>query len=739
MKIDLFKEHYKGVAGGVYYTVRTMDQFNEMMQSAERQKMIAVDTETSGLDWVRHQACGIVLGWGAENNYYLPIDHKGLDGGFLDEKQLDIEKIRPRLGSLLENPNIVKAWWNGKYDLHILSNLGFEVNGVFHDGLIESFLLDENEEHGLKFQSCKNIHKKADMWEKSVKEWRINEGKRRRKIFSEMVKTYVEEYKQDPDKAVLAAEHAEGVCSELEFADEKARMRKFKAQILVAYRRMAKEKLLDSFYAKNKIEDISYDYIPIDIMTPYACADTHYTFLLVKKFLFEIIENPSLRELYINEMALLKTLYEIERNGAKIDRNYLEKIGPEIEEEASRLEAEIYEAVGYSFNVNSTQELIKALLDAGCKLKKLSKKTQEAIDNGEKDVKIVYSADKYVLEQLAATHPFAKKILDYRALVKLKSTYVDSILVKLDNWDYIHGSFNQNVRTGRMSSYNPNLQNLPGNDKRIRIAFINIDDDHVYVFIDYSQVELRLTAHFSQDPELLSCYPFEGEGRDVHSLTCAEVLMDMSYESFLDSRQDATGHDEDNPLCECPKCHSKFKRDISKRVNFGIIYGAGAGAIQRQVSTPERPVSVEECKTYIEGYLNKYSGVRRWISATQKFLWQHGYVQNAFGRYRRFPGIKRMDNKNKFRAYRQGCNFMIQGTAADLFKYALVRVNKIIKGTGIKLVNVVHDEIQFYWPKNQLGLLKDVIHEMEDFNFSVPIVAEVSYSTKNWGHKIELQ
>ena len=738
MNGELFQECFDGVQGGKYYLVRTIPQFKAVMEMARKQPILAVDTETSGLDWVKHHACGIVLGWGIENNYYLSINHKDPDGGLFNEKQLEFDKIKDELQELLADESITKFWWNGKYDLHILKNLDLTVAGVFHDGLIQSFLVDENEDHSLKYQSDTYIDPKASKWEKIIDEWRSAEAKRRRTVFAALVKEKVTQYKTDPDLVAEATKIAEGVCAELEFEDDKAYIRKLKAQTLVAHRRRAKEELKDSFYVNNKKEDISYDYIPLHLMTPYACADVHYTYLLVKKYLFEIAEDQSLKELYVNEMALLPVLYGIERGGAKVNRGYLQDLGPQLEQQALLLRQEVFDVVGYVFNLNSTNDLVKALQDAGCKLKKYSKKTQELIEAGEENVEIKYSADKFVLENLATTHPFAKKILDYRALVKLKNTYVDSILARLDGDDYIHGSFSQNVRTGRMASYRPNLQNQPRNDNRIRTAFIIPPGDYVFVFIDYSQVELRLTAHFSQDPELLSCYPFDGEGRDVHSLTCAEVLMDMSYEDFLRMQKDDTGHDEQSHLCICPMCTAKLKRGYAKNVNFGIIYGSGPGTLQRQVSTPQRPVPFDECQAYIDGYLNKYIGVKRWIDATQNFLYRYGYVQNAFGRYRRFPDIRQVPNKKKYRYFRQGCNFMIQGTAADLFKYALVRVNKVIKGTGVRLVNVVHDEIQFYWPRNELKLLEDVKHEMEDFNFSVPIVADIAYSMNDWGHKKEL-
>jgi DNA polymerase-1 len=182
-----------------------------------------------------------------------------------------------------------------------------------------------------------------------------------------------------------------------------------------------------------------------------------------------------------------------------------------------------------------------------------------------------------------------------------------------------------------------------------------------------------------------------------------------------------------------------FLRNIAKRVNFGIIYGAGPGAIQRQVSTPERPVSEEQCSEYIQKYFHKYRGVQNWINLSHGFLKRHEYVQNAFGRYRRFPGLKQLQYWEQDRAARQAVNFLIQGSAADLFKTAATRVWDILDGKKTRLVNFVHDELQFYWHKSELGLLKDVKEAMEDFEFDVPIIAEVSYASRDWSQKKELK
>lgn len=725
---------FNGLLGGKYYLVNNITLFNLVIEEASKQRMLAVDTETNSLDWVRAEMAGVVLGWGGEFNYYIPVGHKNnVDGGRSYETQLTLEDIREPLNTLLTNPNTTKIFWNAKYDLHILRISGIEVAGVMHDGLVLSFLLDENADHSLKGLSNKILDKNCDKWEKALKAWRTAEGKRRRALYQKLLKTKTDELKKDPDAYVWAVKKADEFIASLNLPE--VHKRKRTAAITACLKSLAKDAIGSHFCSINKLDQISYDFVDLETITPYACADVHYTWLLFKRFLSAVAQDQDLTRLYVNEMELCRLLFEMEHVGIKIDVKYLEELGPKLQEEIEKLRLEIYALVGYEFNVRSTSDIIKVLQESGAKLTKLTKKTQKAIEDGKTDVEKKFSVDKEVLEYLAVDNVLAYTILQYRSLEKLKSTYVDSILAKVDENKYLHGTFNQNVRTGRMSGSGPNLTNIPANDKRIRRAFISSSDEDDYILADYSQVELRITAHYSQDPALMDCYPFQGEGRDVHSLTCAEVVMGMEYDEFLKMLKDKSNHVDG--LCTCYACLADFKRMISKRVNFGIIYGAGPDTIQRQVSTPTRYVSRDECKRYIDGYMLKYAEVRRWIKQTEDEVWRNGWVQNAFGRYRRFPNIRlEGNNKLKYRAFRQAVNYKIQGTAADLFKYAMTRVNREIKGTSISLRNAVHDEIQFYLKRRDRIHLPRIKQIMEDFKFTVPIIAEFSYCEKgDWASK----
>lgn len=718
---------FDGIKGGKYYLVQTLPQFLKVMEEAVQQSTISVDTETSGLDWVRDHVAGVVLGWGGEHNYYIPVAHRCSQecclGGRTHEKQLSWDVVLKPLQDLLANPELTTVWWHAKFDLHMLRKEDIEVHGVIHDGVILAHLLDENGSHELKEMSVDLLDKQASKWEIVIDEWREKEARRRRTEFSKLLK-----------EASAAALKANTGVRTLMSKEEKA-------AALAQSKNDATQSLRAHIYAENTKKEVSYDFIPLFTMAPYACADTHYTWLLWKRFLIQVAGHADLKKLYVNEMQLTRVLLDVEHTGVKIDRDYLLATGPKLQDEIDKHAEEIFADVGFRFNIGSDDQLIDALQKSGVKLTKLTKGAQKKQKEGVTDG-LQFSVDKEVLEFLATKYPFAYKVQKHRQIQKIKGTYVDSILELMDSDHFLHTSFNQNVSTGRMSSKEPNVQNIPARDKTIRRAFMVPDDEYFFVFIDYSQVELRLTAHHSQDQVLLACYPWEGKGKDVHSITCSEVVMGVTLEELAKMKNDDTGHDKLAAACECPKCITDFMRSIAKRVNFGIIYGAGAGAIQRQVSKPSRQVTKEQCQEYIDKYFQKYRGVREWILSVQHFMQRHGYVQNTFGRYRRLPNVKSAKKWERERAERQGGNFLIQGDAADLFKEAAVRVRKVFRehDAKSKLVNFVHDELQFYWHKSELHLLKPVKKVMEDFpQFSVPIVAEVSYSTDYWSGKKELK
>jgi len=716
---------WTGVQGATYYLIQNMSQFRQFYAELRRQKIIAVDTETTSLDWVRARVCGFVFGWGIDNNYYLPIAHQ------TDEAQLSVDDIRDDLRAVLEDASVTKIFWNKCYDQHMLQREGIGLRGPCHDGVPQVHLLDENVEKALKDVSCSLIDKNADKWEKALHKWRDDESKRRRKEFSRIIKATL-------DKTRTALE------AEMQERDPMWRFSgKTKAQITNLLKQKVKEKLSGHPFADAKKTDITYDLVPLDVMTPYACADVHYTWMNYKSLLPSIAGHDALRGLYLNEMELVQAIYEVEDNGVLIDVSLLNKLEPTFEKAMADAEREVYAAVGYEFKIDSNQELLQALRKAGCTLTKLTKKGKENLRNGIEVSEDQYSVDKEVLEELAAEYEFAAKVIEFRDKQKLLNTYVRAIRELVDSNHYLHSSFNPNVSTGRMSSHDPNVQNIPGKNLDIRRAFVipGFEDpkssEYVFVFADYSQMELRLTAHWSNDPTLVAAYAptapgWIGKEQDVHSITCADVVLQRPLDEVLRILKDES-HPEYNDI--------KWYRNIAKRVNFGIIYGAGPFAIQRQVSTPKRKVSADACKAYIKKYFQRYRGVKAWIDSTELQMRRQGFLQNTFGRFRRLPKIHSAKKWEQGRAARQGVNFLIQGDAADIFKHAVVRVRRILKkhNARTRIVNFVHDEIQFYWHKEELGLMGEVKKAMEDFDFRVPIVVDFARSWTNWAAKKELK
>jgi len=736
---------HEGLQGGVYFLVNTLPQFEAFMEDALLQTTLAVDTETSGLDWVVDHACGIVIGWGVSNNFYFPVAHKCsqpcCEGQVTHEKQLSWDDVREPLKNLLGKPT-TKVLWNAKFDQHMLLKEGIALGGIIHDGVILAHLLDENVSHELKDMAVELIDPKADQLEKSIKKWRVDESKRRRAIFQSLLKTKLSETLESVEVIQQARAHMDTwVFDPTDPKYSKAHNKEYLKHLKLFAKAKLGEELKESIYYKNKKSEISYDYIPIELIYPYACADVHYTWLLYKKFVMEVISHTDLKKIYVNEMVLSEALFEAETHGIKIDKQYLIDLCPQIDAEIAQNAKDIYKEVGREFNIDSDLQLLEIIGELGIKLTKLTKGSQEKSRNGDFE-NLQYSVDKEVLEQLATTYPFALKVQKYRQLQKNKGTYVDGILEKLDTNSFIHPIFNQNVNTGRMSSRSPNVNAIPGRDKTIRRAFIAPNDDYMLVFMDESQIELRLLAHHSQDPALLDAYPFGKPHKDVHSITCAEIVIGCTLDELMSWEHDKTGHIESAPDCQCRACLYEHFRNIAKRVNFGIGYQAGPGAIQRQVCTPYRYVELDDCKEYIARYFKKYRGVKDWISDVTRFMKRHGYLQNSFGRYRHLPNLKSAEKWERARAERQGCNFMIQGDAADIFKTAAVRIHEIFRKNKARsrIINFVHDEVQFYWHKEEMELLKPVKFAMEDFpQFRVPILAEVSYSTTNWAAKTKIK
>jgi DNA polymerase I len=391
------------------------------------------------------------------------------------------------------------------------------------------------------------------------------------------------------------------------------------------------------------------------------------------------------------EMPLVGVLADMELRGVRLDANLLEEFSVELEGELARLTEAIHEQAGEAFNINSPRQLAEILFE------KLGLPGARRTGKGSH-----LSTGVEVLEELAVSHQIAQLLLDYRELAKLKSTYVDA-LPKLVNprTGRIHTSYNQMVAaTGRLSSSNPNLQNIPirsEQGRRIRRAFVP-DPGFQILSADYSQIELRVMAHLSEDPVLVDAFT---NGEDIHERTAREVF---GRDSGLDARE---------------------LRRRAKVINFGIIYGLSAFGLARSLK-----IDRAQAQRFIDDYFEKYAGVRRWTERTLERAGADGYVTTMFGRIRQIPEINSKNRNIREFARRTAINAPIQGTAADLIKMAMVAIHrKLIRDRWeSRLILQVHDELVFEAAVKELDQLRVLVREeMEGVaSLTVPLVVELA-------------
>jgi DNA polymerase I len=409
------------------------------------------------------------------------------------------------------------------------------------------------------------------------------------------------------------------------------------------------------------------------------------------------IDTRGLRHLYDTiELPLAPVLARMERTGIRIDRTELKRLSGLMDTAIQKLTGEIYELAGKPFNINSPQQLGKVLFE--------DLRLPAPVRYG-KGKAISTAAD--VLEELAADHPVVAKVLEYRQLTKLKGTYVDALpeLIR-PNTGRLHTSFNQaGAATGRLSSSNPNLQNIPIRTelgREIRAAFVP-QEGWKLVVADYSQIELRLLAHFSADPVLVDSFV---HGEDIHTRTAAEVF--------------GVG-----PMMVTPEL-----RRNAKAVNFGIVYGISGFGLANQLGIPRG-----EAERYIRSYFERYSGVKRFIDQTIANVRLSGVTRTMFGRERPIPDINSRNPNARGFAERTAVNSPLQGTAADLIKLAMIRIDHALPANGFqaRMLLQVHDELVFEAPPAEVAELSKMIkHEMEHVaKLNVPLVVDVA-SGVNW-------
>ena len=466
----------------------------------------------------------------------------------------------------------------------------------------------------------------------------------------------------------------------------------YMAEIYLHYQTIHIDELIGP---KGKNQRSMRDLDPKDVYE-YACEDADITLQLKNKLEDELKQHNCEDLFYHIEMPLMPVLAEMEMNGVCLDTASLAETSKQFTTRMNEIEARIYELAGEQFNIASPKQVGEILFDK-LKIVEKAKKTKTG----------QYVTSEEVLQQLKNKHEIVADILEHRGLKKLIGTYIDA-LPKLINprTGHIHTSFNQTITaTGRLSSSDPNLQNIPirGEDgKEIRKAFIP-EPGCLFFSADYSQIELRVMAHLSQDPQMIEVFR---EGKDLHAATAANIYK--------------------KPIEEV----TRDERTKSKRANFGIIYGITVFGLAERLDIPR-----DEAKMLIDGYFETFPQVHDYMEKSKEIARQQGYVTTLFGRRRYLPDINSANSVVRGFAERNAINAPIQGTAADIIKVAMIHIFQRFKAEGIKskMILQVHDELNFsVYPDEKEKVERIVLEEMQNaFHMSVPLVADSGFG-ENW-------
>ena len=465
-----------------------------------------------------------------------------------------------------------------------------------------------------------------------------------------------------------------------------------------------KNKLFDTMIAHYLIEPEqrhTIDYLA-DVYLNYTVTknsveNADIAYQLYEKFKPILVENQLVKLFDEIEMPLVPVLATMEANGVKIDSDNLKQISEQQALEIKDIENQIFETAGTEFNIASPKQLGEVLFDK-MKIKAPAKKTKTG----------QYPTGEEVLQKIITVHPIIQQILDYRGLTKLKSTYVDALPALISKEDgLVHTSYNQAVTaTGRLSSTNPNLQNIPvrtDKGREIRKAFVPRDKNHILLAADYSQIELRIITHLSGDPAMSEAFR---EGLDIHAATAARVYKVPIEEVTKDMRRHA------------------------KAVNFGIIYGMSAFGLAERLG-----ISRSEAASIIENYFKEYDGIQQYIKNNIEFARQHGYVETMLGRRRYLRDINASNSVVRNFAERNAVNAPIQGSSADMIKIAMSNIYKAMNDKQLqsKMILQVHDELVFDAVIDELDVLKELVNDkmVNALPLNIPVVVELNTGT-NW-------
>lgn len=440
------------------------------------------------------------------------------------------------------------------------------------------------------------------------------------------------------------------------------------------------------------VKQLTFNQIALEQAAPYACEDAHVTYRLYEVFSQRLKEHPELERLLIQlEVPVAEVLCSMESNGIALDTQFLTTLGDDFALQIQALEKTAIELAGQTFNVASPKQLGEILFE------------KLGIAGGKKTASGQYGTGESVLEKI--DHPIAETILEFRTLSKLKNTYTDGLIKQADDHTHrVHTSYHQAIAaTGRLSSTDPNLQNIPIRGeigRQIRKAFV-APEGRILLAADYSQIELRLMAHFSQDEALLAAFR---AGRDIHQATAAEVLGVALEDVTSDQRRQA------------------------KAINFGLLYGMSSFGLSKQLK-----LTRQESQSYINQYFSRYPGVYEYMQRTRQLAADQGFVQTLLGRRLYTPDIHARNMMVRQAAERAAINAPLQGSAADIIKLAMIAVDKILPKDQAMMLLQVHDELVFEVDENIADSLSSLLQKtMQDvIGIDVPLVVDVGQG-KNW-------
>ncbi len=600
-----------GTQSQFYQTIFTDAELSEWLLHLDEAQLVSIDSETTSLNPMQAKLVG--LSFCIENRpaAYLPLKHNYVGV----PTQLALVDVLNRLKPWLENTEKPKLGQNLKYDKHVFANHGIHLNGIVHDTLLQSYVLESHQPHNMDSLALRHLN----------------------------VKT-------------------------------------------ISY---------DEVTGKG-VNRIGFDEVTIDVATRYAAEDADITLQLHQTLYPRIESDERLDRIYRKiEMPILEVLFRIERNGVLLNYQLLHQQSRELGEKLHALEQQAYEIAGGVFNLNSPKK-IQEILFGQLKLPVIKKTPTGAP-----------STDEEVLQQLALDYPLPKLLLDFRGLAKLKSTYTDKLPQMMNpETGRVHTNYSQAVAvTGRLASSDPNLQNIPvrtAEGRRIREAFI-APPDHCIISADYSQIELRIMAHISQDDRLLHAF---AAGEDIHRATAAEIF--------------GVSHDQIN----------QEQRRYAKVINFGLIYGMSEFGLAAQLG-----IERSAARAYIERYFARYPGVERYMQETREKARKMGYVETVLGRRLWLPEINHTNGNRRQAAERAAINAPMQGTAADIIKLAMIAVNNWLKQEKLqsKLIMQVHDELVLEVPDQEIKIIQSILPECmcTVLKLDVPLVVDIGVGD-NW-------